>query len=130
MQARHKLFFPSTGKLSNFLRRQVPWPYPADGAHSYYRNFALPADEAGRRMALESFGERADPEQLIGSIGLFRGEQNNRGFWIGLPWQRIGFATEASEAVIDFWFDVLNFERLRIPKAIANTGSRRNLESS
>ena len=27
--------------------------------------------------------------------------------------------------VTDFWFDVLKFDRLRVPKAIANTGSRR-----
>ena len=33
--------------------------------------------------------------------------------------------TEACEAVTDYWFDVLKFPVLRVPKAIANTASRR-----
>ena len=33
--------------------------------------------------------------------------------------------TEASNAVTDFWFDALKFPVLRVPKAIANTASRR-----
>ncbi len=33
--------------------------------------------------------------------------------------------SEASDAVTDYWFDVLKFPLMRIPKAIANTASRR-----
>ena len=33
--------------------------------------------------------------------------------------------SEACDAVTDFWFDVLRFPRLRVPKAIANEASRR-----
>ena len=33
--------------------------------------------------------------------------------------------TEASDAVTDFWFNTLKFPVLRVPKAIANTASRR-----
>jgi RimJ/RimL family protein N-acetyltransferase len=33
--------------------------------------------------------------------------------------------TEACDAVTDYWFEVLNFPVLRVPKAIANAGSRR-----
>lgn len=122
-----QILFPHW-EIVQFLTRQVPWPYPADGAHSYYKNFALPAMERGDEWHW-SIRQKTYPGQLIGSIGLFKGEENNRGFWIGLPWQRNGFATEASEIVTDFWFDVLKFERLRIPKAIANTGSRRISET-
>ena len=118
-----QVFFPHW-EIVQFLTRQVPWPYPADGAHSYYSNFVLPAVERGDEWHW-SLRLKSNPDQLIGSIGLFRGEQNNRGFWIGLPWQRLGFASEACEVVTDFWFDVLKFDRLRVPKAIANTGSRR-----
>jgi len=49
----------------------------------------------------------------------------NRGFWLGLPWQRQGLMSEACDAATDFWFNVLNFPVLRVPKAIANTASRR-----
>ncbi len=110
--------------IVQFLTRQVPWPYPADGAYSYYKNVALPAVERGDEWHW-SLRLKTDPGRLIGSIGLFKGEENNRGFWIGSPWQRCGLASEACEAVTDFWFDVLKFDRLRVPKAIANTGSRR-----
>jgi len=33
--------------------------------------------------------------------------------------------SEACEVVTDYWFDVLNVPVLRVPKAIANTASRR-----
>ena len=33
--------------------------------------------------------------------------------------------SEACEAVTDYWFDVLKFPVLRVPKAIANQASRR-----
>lgn len=33
--------------------------------------------------------------------------------------------TEACDAVTDYWFEVLKFPVLRVPKAIANAGSRR-----
>ena len=118
-----QILFPHW-EIVKFLTRQVPWPYPADGAYSYYKNFALPAMERAEEWHW-SLRLRGHPDQLIGCIGLFKGEENNRGFWIGLPWQRCGLASEACEVVTDFWFDVLKFDRLRVPKAIANTGSRR-----
>jgi ribosomal-protein-alanine N-acetyltransferase len=33
--------------------------------------------------------------------------------------------SEAAEVVTDFWFDELGFSVLRVPKAVANTASRR-----
>lgn len=50
---------------------------------------------------------------------------NNRGFWMGLPWQGQGLMSEACEAVTAYWFDVLKFPVLRVPKAAANVASRR-----
>jgi RimJ/RimL family protein N-acetyltransferase len=68
---------------------------------------------------------RTEPERLIGAIALFRREQENRGFWLGLPWQGQGLMTEACDAVTDYWFDVLGFLVLRTSKAVANAASRR-----
>jgi RimJ/RimL family protein N-acetyltransferase len=65
------------------------------------------------------------PDQLVGAISLFRSETNNRGFWLGLPWHGQGLMTEACDAVTDYWFEVLKFPVLRVPKAIANAASRR-----
>jgi [ribosomal protein S5]-alanine N-acetyltransferase len=111
-------------EIVRYLRNVVPWPYPADGAYMFYRDIALPAVERGEEWAW-TLRLKSKPDQLIGAISVFRSETDNRGFWLGLPWQRQGFMSEACEAVTDFWFNVLKFPVLRVPKAIANIGSRR-----
>jgi len=111
-------------EIVRYLRNVVPWPYPADGAHKFYRDIALPAVARGDEWAW-TIRLKSNPDKLIGAISLFRSETDNRGFWLGLPWQRQGLITEACHAVTDYWFNVLRFPVLRVPKAIANTGSRR-----
>ena len=54
-----------------------------------------------------------------------RSSDENRGFWLGLPWQGKGLMSEASETATDYWFNVLGFSVLRVPKAIPNVASRR-----
>jgi [ribosomal protein S5]-alanine N-acetyltransferase len=73
---------------------------------------------------------KSDPEQLIGSISLIKGDRLNRGFWLGLPWHGQGLMTEACEAVTDYWFNTLKFAVLRAPKAVGNIASRRISEKS
>jgi [ribosomal protein S5]-alanine N-acetyltransferase len=68
---------------------------------------------------------KPNPNQLIGSIALMHSADENRGFWLGIPWQGQGLMSEACEAVTDFWFDVLGFPVLRVPKAVPNEASRR-----
>jgi ribosomal-protein-alanine N-acetyltransferase len=55
---------------------------------------------------------------------------DNRGFWLGLPWQGQGLMSEAVDAVNDFWFSTLGFPEMCVQKAIANTGSRRISEKN
>lgn len=52
-------------------------------------------------------------------------DHENRGFWLDPRHQGRGYMTEASEAVTDFWFEVLKMPVLRVPKAAANQASRR-----
>jgi RimJ/RimL family protein N-acetyltransferase len=118
-----QVLFPQW-EVVRYLRKIVPWPYPADGAYTYYRDVALPAVERGDEWTCTLCLGSA-PDQLIGAISLFRSETDNRGFWLGLPWHRQGLMTEACDAVTDYWFEVLKFPVLRVPKAIANAGSRR-----
>ena len=118
-----QVLFPQW-EIVRYLRKVVPWPYPPDGAYTYYRDVALPAVERGDEWAW-TLRLKTNPDQLIGAISLFRSETDNRGFWLGLPWQRQGLMTEACEAVTDFWFGTLNFPVLRAPKAVANMASRR-----
>ena len=106
------------------MSKQVPWPYPPDGAYTFYRDVALPAVERGAAWHW-TIRLKTSPDQLIGSIGLMKGENKNRGFWLGVPWQGQGLMSEACEAVTEYWFDTLKFPVLRVPKAVANVASRR-----
>jgi ribosomal-protein-alanine N-acetyltransferase len=68
---------------------------------------------------------KCDPDRLIGSIALMKGDDINRGFWLGAPWHGQGLMSEACDTVTDYWFETLGFPLLRVPKAAANTASRR-----
>ncbi len=118
-----QVLFPQW-EIVRYLSSIVPWPYPDDGALIYYRDHALPARERGDEWHW-SLRLKSVPDQLIGCISLMRNEEQNRGFWLGLPWQSQGLMTEAVQAVTDYWFDELKFPVMRAPKAIANTASRR-----
>ena len=122
-----QLIFPHWGVVE-FLANQVPWPYPADGALVYYRDVALPAIAEGREWHW-TLRLKTAPARIIGAIALFNNQTNNRGFWLGVPWQRQGLMTEAVAVVTDFWFNDLGFQTLRVPKAAANIGSRKISES-
>lgn len=111
-------------EVVKYLNAMVPWPYPADGAEQFLRDVALPAMERGEQWTW-SIRLKSDPDHLIGCISLMKSIHENRGFWLGLPWHGQGLMTEASDAVTDFWFNTLRYPVLRVPKAVANTASRR-----
>lgn len=121
--ARTQQLFPHW-EIVRHLTTQVPWPYPADGALTYYRDVALPAIARGEEWHW-TLRLRTSPADHIGCAALLSTPDNNRGFWLGLPWHGQGLMTEASDAITGFWFDVLKRPVLRVPKAIANTASRR-----
>jgi ribosomal-protein-alanine N-acetyltransferase len=126
--AQAQRIFPHWGVVE-FLANHVPWPYPDDGALSYYRDQALPAMARGEEWHW-TLRLKTDRDQMIGTIGLFNNQANNRGFWLGVPWQRQGLMTEAAEVVTDFWFNHLGFPVLRVPKAVGNIASRKISESN
>jgi ribosomal-protein-alanine N-acetyltransferase len=111
-------------EIVQHLASVVPWPYPADGALTFLRDMALPAIARGEQWHW-TLRLKTDPETIIGEIGLTKHETDNRGFWLGREWHGRGLMTEAADAVTDYWFDVLKMPVLRVPKAIANTTSRR-----
>ena len=116
-------------EVVRLLASRVPWPYPPDGASTYIRDIALPAVERGDEWHW-MLRLKTQPDQLIGGINLTKGDKDNRGFWLGLPWQRRGLMSEACEIVTNFWFETLQFPVLRVPKAIGNIASRRISEKS
>jgi ribosomal-protein-alanine N-acetyltransferase len=117
-------------EILKFLNKQIQWPYPADGAFTYYRDVALPAVERGEQWHW-TLRLRQSPEEHIGSIGLISKDGHaTRGFWLGLPWHGQGLMTEAAIVVNDYCFDVLGFGVLRVPKAVVNIASRRISEKT
>jgi [ribosomal protein S5]-alanine N-acetyltransferase len=112
-------------EIVRFMNRVVPWPYPDDGAATFYREVVMPAMAAGMQWAW-SLRLKTAPDDMIGAINLRSGgDGDNRGFWLGLPWHRQGLVTEASDTVTDYWFDVLKEPVLHVPKGAANAASRR-----
>lgn len=111
-------------EVVRYLASHVPWPYPPDGAFTFYRDVALPAMQRGEAWHW-SLRLKTAPEEMIGGISLMDGETDHRGFWLGIPWHGQGLMTEASTAATDFWFEVLGRPVLRVPKAAINVASRR-----
>jgi ribosomal-protein-alanine N-acetyltransferase len=118
-----QLLFPHW-EIVKYLNSKVPWPYPEDGAISFIRDVSLPAAVRGESWDW-SIRLKSEPEQLIGCINLTKGEDVNRGFWLGLKWHGRGLMTEACDAVTDYWFETLGSPLLRVPKAVDNTASRK-----
>ncbi|MFZ0395228.1 MAG: GNAT family N-acetyltransferase [Terracidiphilus sp.] len=111
-------------EIVKYLNAKVPWPYPPDGALQYIRNAALPAMERGDEWHWTLRLHDA-PDTIIGAIGLMKGEEENRGFWLAPEHRGGGLMSEACAWTADFYFDVLGFARMRVPKAVANRASRR-----
>ena len=118
-----QILFPHW-EIVRYLASPVPWPYPPDGAYKFFRDVALPAIDRGEAWHW-TLRLKTNVDELIGCINLMRNENGNRGFWLGLPWQGQGLMTEACDAVTDYWFFTLKFPVMRVPKAVANTASRR-----
>ncbi len=111
-------------EMVRYLLNVVPWPYPADGALKFVRDVALPAVARGDQW-FWTLRLKGEPEQVIGVLNLRRGDEENRGFWLGLARQGQGLMSEACAWANDFWFETLGFPVLRVSKAIDNVASRR-----
>jgi [ribosomal protein S5]-alanine N-acetyltransferase len=107
-----------------YLAAKIPWPYPPDGAEQFIRNAALPQMARGEGWHW-TLRLRTTPDRLIGLITLTLSEDENRGFWLDPEHRGRGYMTEACAWANDFWFDSLGQPHLRVPKAVANRGSRR-----
>ena len=126
--ARTQELFPRW-EIVRYLNAIVPWPYPEGGALAYYRDVAIPAMERGEQWHW-TLRLKESLDSHIGAISLMKKDVDNRGFWMGLDWQRCGLMTEAVIAVTDYWFDMLGMDVLRASKAAGNMASRRISEKT
>ena len=111
-------------EIVRHLAAGFPWPFPDDGASRYVNEVALPASENGTAW-FWTLRRKEAPETIVGLICLSDEQDNNRGFWLVPEWQRKGLMTEACNVVTEFWFNTLQREVLRAPKASVNDASRR-----
>ena len=114
-------------EIVRYLAARVPWPYPPDGALTFYRDVAVPGMQNGVEWHW-TIRLKTKPKEIIGSISVMTTGMDNRGFWLGLPWQQQGFMTEACDVVTNYWFESLRFPVLRVSKAAENIPSRRICE--
>jgi ribosomal-protein-alanine N-acetyltransferase len=106
----------------------IPHPYP-DGAAEAWIGGHAEAFESGKsvELAIELRADRA----LVGAIGLvFEREQERAelGYWIGVPYWRRGYATEAARAMLDHAFAERGLNRVYAFHFTNNPASGRVLQ--
>jgi ribosomal-protein-alanine N-acetyltransferase len=106
----------------------IPHPYTEDDA----RNFLAYGQEELRAGRSAIFAITILKEgNLCGAVGLTINPLQQRaelGYWIGIPFWRRGFATEAASTVLAFGFETLGLHRIHASHFAGNIASRRVLE--
>lgn len=83
------------------------------------------------RGELATFAITQAEAGLVGAIGLRIEPAHERaelGYWIGVPFWRRGYATEAAAAVIEFGFRELGLHRIYATHLTRNPASRRVMQ--
>ena len=130
--ARLSLRAPVRGDVANIValagdRRiaentaHIPHPYTVADAEGFV---ASANQESGETVfAIERDGA------LIGMCGIdMRSDGAEFGYWLGVPFWRQGYATEAARALIDYAFAELGHQALQSGACVSNPASRRVLE--
>jgi len=90
---------------------RVPHPYTMAAAHDFI-GMITRGREAGREFA---FAVTAPIDGLIGACGVSRVREDDSrtweiGYWFGMPYWGLGYASEAARGVMDWARDVLGAE--------------------
>ena len=107
---------------------RIPHPYPTDGAIKWIESHsALQAQ--GQELVLAIVLK--DSHQVVGTVGLVGVDLPHLaeiGYWVGLPYWRKGFATEAVKGLCEFGFEELGLHRIFAKAMTRNPASRKVLE--
>jgi RimJ/RimL family protein N-acetyltransferase len=104
------------------MTQLIPHPYGVDDAARWIAT--LPAETKHWK-----FGVFTEQDGFVGACGFTaRGETMTIGYWIGEPYWRRGYATEAARAVIDHIFSTTDLDAIAASCRVTNPASRRVLE--
>lgn len=101
----------------------VPHPYPEGEAERWigtHQGGYERGEMASFAITLSLTGE------LLGALGLKAEQAHERaelGYWVGVPYWRQGFCTEAARAVLDFGFRDMRLNRIHAHHFVDNPGS-------
>lgn len=107
---------------------QIPHPYEVGMAEEWILA-QRPRFEAGEQVVFAAVLRGSD--QLIGAMGLVMEGKFRRaelGYWIGRPYWRNGYCTEAAQAVLEYGFQFLNLNRIHAYHFKRNPASGRVLQ--
>jgi RimJ/RimL family protein N-acetyltransferase len=100
---------------------RIPHPYTAADAVGLIASINQTDSEMVFAIELD--------DALIGMCSLdLRQDGAELGYWLGLPFWGLGYATEAARALIDYGFAALGHEVLQSGARVSNPASRRVLE--
>lgn len=110
-----------------------PWPYTRADAENFVRAVLDPANDAAETAFAITLQDR-----LIGSIGLRRRPASNLqseaglniGYWLGTPYWRHGYMTEALRALVNHVFALSPAEALFCGAFVENRASLRVQEKA
>jgi ribosomal-protein-alanine N-acetyltransferase len=114
----------------DFLQPWEPlWPADDLTRAAYRRRLAAYTRDIETGLGYPFFVLRAEDEQLLGGITLSnvrRGvaQAATMGYWIGLPYQRMGYTVRGVKAVCDFAFSKLRLHRVEAACLPSNVPSR------
>lgn len=107
---------------------RIPHPYREEDAVEFVASCRADADLGlGLRLAITL----RDGDAFCGGIGLRMRPAHHRaelGYWLGVPYWRCGYATEAAEAVVRYGFETLGLHRIYASYVSANHASGRVLQ--
>ena len=100
----------------------IPHPYPDGAAEEWIRSHELKEGEVGFAI---------DDGQLVGAIGLKVKRDDDiaeLGYWIGVPYWGLGYASEAAAEVIRYGFEELQLNKIYAAHFTRNLASGRVMQ--
>jgi [ribosomal protein S5]-alanine N-acetyltransferase len=105
---------------------EYPFPYPESEARAVVR-WSQKAPREGKGYGLAMV--RKEDKQLIGAIFLkLYTPVPEIGYWVGRPYWRQGYASEAANRVLQYGFEVFKFHRMSAYCFDRNVASQQVLE--